>query len=1141
MTKELAWLENFTGIPLAEGAPTDERIAALKKTQEELAGREQAYEIKRQKQALLLAEIRAELNPIKAKSQKLLSTPIPSGPLKGKSFLNIDGDQIKEIDPETLSTLFNGKKKLAITDVLPGSLGPEILQVKIDLDKLGARLSAAQYEVNGKSVDLFEETDVIAEYWAPLRLERIYPDGLVDDKFSETQRMLNATNQLYLDMCEQKKIAGQLTPEIDLFSEVLETGKDLVGIGAESLGAFAKGSEQAKLAKSILESVGTALGTSNDIYKQLKDSDYAGAAAGGLDLAGKLTGALVGKFVSPEAGKATEAGFAVGTEAVLMGKALAQYRSGDGTLQEALDVMGELVGKSLTLAADQTGGATSEGLRKAAKIAPSALRAAGLASGPLVKAVRAGDFPSVVKALGEITKEVLGNLPGLDSKENQELLNGSIDLATAGTGMIYKMAVSARKGKLQDAFATAIADIGANLGAVLKLAGVPADIAKTVVGAYTGSVSAGRAVQMLVKDPGNVAGAIQELSGGLDKALGGSGDPLLAKIGEGIKASVDSLVAAKEIADLYKAGECDPALDKLIADLGSGVKTIVTLSVPKGEDDEEEDDDEDEDEDEEEDDTEGDVSGEGEAPQPRKLKREQRKAVAQSLAEMIEEIKAGTRKVDPAQIKEAVKKMDEDRDAQEAQAANEEALLLLAEAELDLKALSDAERTGAEASNIDKLIADLLRDRMILKIATQIAQGGAEFLAQFVPALGAVSAGIKLAANLVAAAQRAQQLDSWIKAQQDLSAAQSALSSSAANFVKNQGQQLAHYSMQAFFAATQLAGKITELAGPAAPVGTIIAAVAGASAKAEQMLMDRADKVQIEKAWKVTYKSLRNPRNRQLGLKARELNPSLAKFSIAWGAVVLKDPLARDAMRACGLNEASLKNDNTDVNKVVKYLEVFYEDDKSLYRDSTDPVPEWIPADAEVTLKWWSQLRLAASTSAKLQVKNGGLLEGLLGELMAVEEEANASADAVTHERDLFISLRTVMETAIATMVATTPGQEPPALLPPSTEDLETAIDAHHDVVVRQYGLLTQIAEGYMSCTVEPDAPAKPGTEDPNIKELGAVLKQLTAHAGDAAKVAKAEAQGLETSKLALKTMTEQLRGKAEARAKSLEKETAPV
>ena len=1136
MSTEIAWLEQFTGLPLNDGEPDPKRARELEDGHAAAAEHEQLYERKKQQQALLLAQVRAELVPIKARSQKLLSTKIAAGPLKGKSFLKVEGEQIDEIDPDTLRMLAGGKKKLTINDLLPGDIGPQIALVITDFDKLGAKLANAKFD---DGTVLFEESEVQAEYWAPLRLERIYPDGLVLDKYSETQQMLDATNQLYLEMCEQKKIAGQLTPESDMVSELLGAGKDLAGIATDVLGAFAPGSDQIKLAADILDTMGTVFETSDEIYKSAKESDYAGAAAGALDLAGKITAAIVSKFAGQGVGDLVAGSFSVGSSAVLMGKAFAQYRNGDGTLADALNVMGDMVANSLSLAASQTSGATADGLKTAAKVAPSALRVAGLASGDLAKAVREGDFPSVVKTLGAIAKEVLSDLPGIEGQ--LDTIDTVIDLGAAGAAMAYKMAINAKKGELLKAFNEAIADVSDNLASVLQLAGVSDDVAKTVIGAYQGAVSASKAVQMLVKDPGDVVAAIGELSGGLDKALAGSGDPVLKQIGDSIKLGVDKLVAAKEIKELYEKGDHEAALSKLVSEVGSGIKTVVDVTTQSN------DDADDDDADDDDDGSEGNDSGEGGegssdddggsgTPQQRKLKGKEGAPVSKSLATLIEELKSGTQKVDPGKVQKVTEALEEERKQQEAEDANEQARALLAQTELDLKALSDAERTGAEASNIDNLIADLLRDRMILKIAVQIAQGGSEFLSQFVPALGAVSAGVKLAANLVAVAQRAQQLDAWIQAQGDLQAAQSSLSSAAANFVKNQGQQLAHYSAQAFFAAAQLAGKITELAGPAAPVGTIIAAVAGASAKAEEVLLERKDKADIEKAWKVTLKALRNPKNRQLGLEARKLNPSLAKFSIAWGAVVLKDPLARDAMRACGLTEASLKNDNTDVNKVVSYLETFYEDDKSLYRDSSEPVPEWIPADAEVTLKWWSQLRLAAGKTPKLVVENASLVEGLLGQLMTIEEEAERTSEAVEHEKDLFVALRTVMETAIKSM-----GVDDPALEPPPIDGIVKAIDAHKAVVIKQYALLTQIAAAYPTCTVKPAEPPRTPGEDTNVKEFGAVLKQLTAYAEQAAKVAQAEAKGVETSKLALESSVEELRQKAAAKSRSVKTpETTP-
>ena len=97
MSIEIAWLEQFTGMPLAEIPPEPEGQKGGKKSETpqeayfKAQANEAAYEKKRQQQALLLAQVRADLGPIKSKSRALLSTRIQAGPLKGKSFLKVEG------------------------------------------------------------------------------------------------------------------------------------------------------------------------------------------------------------------------------------------------------------------------------------------------------------------------------------------------------------------------------------------------------------------------------------------------------------------------------------------------------------------------------------------------------------------------------------------------------------------------------------------------------------------------------------------------------------------------------------------------------------------------------------------------------------------------------------------------------------------------------------------------------------------------------------------------------------------------------------------------------------------------------------------------------------------------------------------
>lgn len=62
---------------------------------------------------------------------------------------------------------------------------------------------------------------------------------------------------------------------------------------------------------------------------------------------------------------------------------------------------------------------------------------------------------------------------------------------------------------------------------------------------------------------------------------------------------------------------------------------------------------------------------------------------------------------------------------------------------------------AASNSTIEKLVGDLQRDRMILDLAIKVSSGATALASQFVPALGTATAGIQLAASLIAAANAA--------------------------------------------------------------------------------------------------------------------------------------------------------------------------------------------------------------------------------------------------------------------------------------------------------------------------------------------------------------------------------------------------
>ena len=120
--------------------------------------------------------------------------------------------------------------------------------------------------------------------------------------------------------------------------------------------------------------------------------------------------------------------------------------------------------------------------------------------------------------------------------------------------------------------------------------------------------------------------------------------------------------------------------------------------------------------------------------------------------------------------------------------------------------------------------------------------------------------------------------------------------------------------------------------------------------------------VEMAKAWSVYKKALATPQDRKLAREAMRSNPTLSKYAMAYGACVEKNAVAIKAMKSCGLNEKTLANPSTNVDKVVTYLETLYAEDPVLMRAVTVP-EKWHPGTPELTPVSWAQFVKAAQSS----------------------------------------------------------------------------------------------------------------------------------------------------------------------------------
>ena len=996
MSKDIEWLESFTGVSVASGEaiPDADPDAAAAR-----------FEFKRKQQRLMLARVRRELGGFKTEFQDAMSEKIKSGKLKGEQLLKESATQTEEIEAEDLRA-----DDLVLNKETKALIGKGATLVA----RIGLELEEATFTYEGETGPLFDVDEMREEFWTPVMRERILPETYIPAQYSETQRMLDETTAAYLNRVEQERAQGTLTPRLDRGKEILNSACDVLMLAGDMVGKFGAGTDQAKLAVTVLNTTAAVLKQGSEVYDKATAGQYADASATAFETMGSIATAVLGGFgVDANATAAVGKAFTAGSKAILVGNAFAKGIDG---AEDGLTLMGGVVQSALDAAIGLTDGPAKTALEACKATVPALFKQAAIGM-QLRQKIIDEDYAGIVNCLGTSFSNVLGSVQELRalnemegrSPQEQKEISDRLDsqrkdiekfgqMGVAGLQMTINAAIAAKRGAYLDALNGVIDGVGAQRTGVLTSVGVDEAQAKMIGQFYIAASSAPKALKCLANRDCDVNGALGELSAGILVAFNQAapGNVVLQQAGMGLAMSLRAVGTGLKTKEHFDKGNYTDALDSFTDGLKSQLGDVFKLSgVDAG--DEEEDSEGD-----------GDESGEGADGGDSEASigdqtsalidsvNEQAKAVLEGKAkaptpqELMADLARAAKLVKKggkleANLEEARKKLEAEQKKAAAEAIRAEAEDVLAEAQADADSLTEAQRFGAEASSIDKLVAKLQRDRMVLELATQIAQGGASFLAKFVPVLGAVAAGIKLAAQLHAAGLRAQQLYRWVKAQDDLEAAQSSLSSSAGNFVRNQGEQLAHYAAQALFAAAQLAAECVKLSGIAAPVGMGLDAAATAGAKLEEIARKHFRQEDLEKAWEVTVQALRNPTNRKMGLDARRLNPSLAKYAMAWGAKELGDPLARNALRACNLTDASFEDKDTDVDKVVYYLETFYSEDLKLYRE-LDTAPDWIPKDLTLSLPSWARLKRRAVAEGKLVEMDSGRLDGALAQLDLLAE-----------------------------------------------------------------------------------------------------------------------------------------------------------
>ena len=292
---------------------------------------------------------------------------------------------------------------------------------------------------------------------------------------------------------------------------------------------------------------------------------------------------------------------------------------------------------------------------------------------------------------------------------------------------------------------------------------------------------------------------------------------------------------------------------------------------------------------------------------------------------------------------------------------------------------------AAEMQTVDKLIAQIERDRAIaemivtgadaltgLGITTTTIVGWTT--AQVTDTLVGEIAGPLKAAKLiiqfsVAMKQANDRRILFTKIKRNLKRAKRAVSplqSAIQGLFDNKVEQITFDALEQALVLVQIAAAI--LGSVPEPITLAVSKSMAASATALEATRKITEliynEVQLTRAWNTTTAAISNPGDRVTGLAALRLNPTLAMHAIAWAGSERQppEPTARMLLNDFGLNEKTLMASGTET-RVRQYLETLLAEDRSLL-DADLVEPKWVPGNVTLSIADWSVCVTRASRDA---------------------------------------------------------------------------------------------------------------------------------------------------------------------------------
>jgi hypothetical protein len=785
--------------------------------------------------------------------------------------------------------------------------------------------------------DLFSDQDIADEFFEPLNREGIIPENLIPKDYSNVQKMQQDTRNLYADWVKEQQAAGNKGNTIG--SQGIVSG--VAGIGKSVAGIFGDYGEIAQAAITCIE---LTVNTGIAVHDGLKQSDYetiGDAVMGNVAKCVQAALTPVNKDIAEAVGSILEGGAGIGSFAIVMATRDPLER------EDLIEALGKL-GSGFSSVGDGISGLLGDGGAKDGvdygSTALNTLLGNLTIYDGVYQAIKDRKKGAIIKQLAGALNTVGGQMASEIAKDvasnmDQDKLNALKEQGTdpeSIAGYVTNMSDTLNE-SIGDIIEAASPEESAKLSeCVMKVIDGLSTSIKTTLGSIVPELADGAvAVFQSRLSPDRVGGAFQNGQFQVGIALIGLAlenavmaiipapvTPALKKVATSIRAKFLATAKPDPLKKMSAEGDWE-GLVKALTDAGDTATGVLKgfATDPDLKDDPE-------------------MAGGMEeftkrGNDPAKAKETNEKLILQQEQEQLDKIEKAKNEF-----------ADELNALQESDRSRRQALSL---------------GEGGQEAIKDKAIANLIMKiqvkRAVIEAAAKLANGGMAVAAQFVTGVGIGIAALKFVQEVTEAASQALELNKWLKSADLAIKSGSMYEPAIQNFIGNREAQISHASIKAALAFTQMVLRSIEtglaasgIAAAGVVVTKILDAASVAAVEAEDLIYEVVEKDKVETAWKMTRASILNPNNRKLAKKAMKANHTWAKYAIAYGAFVKSDPIAVSAVNSIGLSQASLQHKDTDVHKVRAYLEVVYNKDKQVLKESP-LVADWLPSKIELKSK----------------------------------------------------------------------------------------------------------------------------------------------------------------------------------------------